>query len=346
MTAPASSLKLPALHRFDDVIGQKSTIARLQKRLRADHNATGVILFGPAGVGKRSMARLYAAALLCREVAPDDAPCGRCESCQDVRLERGWNFIAVDPHKQLNRADDEGLGGTQGIRKWAQAATLDGRPRVMEVANADKIVGDDFDALLKTLESAQTPTVFVFLATRLKDVRLAGQSRCMAFRLRRLSPDELRLFALRLCADNGIACPEQVLTAVVNMSEGLPGRLVTLIKRMHGLGELSLEGLKVAAEIEWLDVVADRWRELLMKGACTAGALLAATPGSMAERVARAQQVMRELIALSALGPAEEAAAGDPLASLFNAFSDFAGHRGRRPDELLQALASELLAGV
>jgi DNA polymerase III gamma/tau subunit len=58
------------------------------------------------------------------------------------------------------------------------------RRRVVVILNADRSSREAFDALLKTLEEPKTPVTFILLASELKDVRLAGRSRCVLFRLR------------------------------------------------------------------------------------------------------------------------------------------------------------------
>ena len=82
----ASPSKLIALgdpRAFADIVGHQSAIQSLQDWFNAKAHGTSVILYGPKGVGKRTLARVYARALLCEgELQEGAAPCGRCSACE------------------------------------------------------------------------------------------------------------------------------------------------------------------------------------------------------------------------------------------------------------------------
>ncbi len=115
--------------------------------------------------------------------------------------------------------------------------------------------------------------------------------------------------------------------------------------------DMSLIGLKAAAGREWLELAADQWRAALMKSACSADAVLAETPGLFTERSVRAQWIVKELWALHvanqvAKGSAPVALLNQPLLDIFEAVTASARRVALGPDELIQQLSSELLAGV
>ena len=70
-------------HAFAQIIGHQTAVASLQNRFSSKAHSTPVILYGPEGVGKRTVARVYARALLCEgELQEGAAPCDRCKACE------------------------------------------------------------------------------------------------------------------------------------------------------------------------------------------------------------------------------------------------------------------------
>lgn len=343
----AEGWRQPRVRHFDHITGHERAIARLRERLNADKNETSIILHGPSGLGKRSLARVYAASLLCEGSPSGPKPCGSCPACDEVHGEGGWNFLTFDPIE--GEADKEKR--SKNLREKVRYPPMNGRRRVIQIDNADKFTDGAFDPLLKVLEEAKYPRTFVLVATRLQNVRLAGQSRSIGIRLRRLAPDELRRFTLQLCQVNKIACTNAVLDALLAESDGRPGRAAALLKGMRQRKDMSLIGLKAAAGREWLELAADQWRAALMKSACSADAVLAETPGLFSERSVRAQWIVKELWALHvanqvAKGSAPVALLNQPLLDIFEAVTASARRVALGPDELIQQLSSELLAGV
>ncbi len=94
--------------------------------------------------------------------------------------------------------------------------------RVIAIANADAYEPEAFDVLLKTLEETPSATTFVLLARDLKGIRLAGQSRCVIYRLRPLGPAEAKQQARALFDSHTIVYDERVLDVLVAMSQGMP----------------------------------------------------------------------------------------------------------------------------
>ena len=70
-------------HAFAQIIGHQTAVASLQNWFSSKAHSTPVILYGPEGVGKRTVARVYARALLCEgELQEGAAPCDRCKACE------------------------------------------------------------------------------------------------------------------------------------------------------------------------------------------------------------------------------------------------------------------------
>jgi DNA polymerase III gamma/tau subunit len=203
-----------------------------------------VILYGPEGVGKRTVARVYARALLCEgELQEGAAPCDRCKACE--YFDSSFGLIEFDAAAVTDSEVREIL---QNLRFVPFS-----EHRIMIVANperAPKVV----DTILKTLEAELVSTTFIFLVKSLKDLSGTGQSRCAIFRLRPLeSCDARRLSEGFLRSAGSVWDDDRVLDLIVAEGRGLPGRLRELCERLGKAQSSSLQETRRALGLDWIE---------------------------------------------------------------------------------------------
>ncbi|TIU34835.1 MAG: AAA family ATPase, partial [Mesorhizobium sp.] len=142
--------------RFSEVLGQPHAVTFLSTVILRKAKPRNLLLFGSHASGKTTLARLYAKALNCSDVAPDGSPCNRCTFCTDVDYE-DWEY------------DVPGTGGEDAdIEAW-----LDGRYRkptdwkttVLFFDEAHEIKPKAADSLLKRVEEPLPGVAFVFATT-------------------------------------------------------------------------------------------------------------------------------------------------------------------------------------
>jgi DNA polymerase III delta' subunit len=180
-----------------------------------------VLLVGPAGVGKTTLARDLGAALLC--TAEHDArPCGTCRSCR---------LVAKDVHPDVHRLGPEGpgrqvvIGGpgskVRGIRDLiAELALLpvEGGARVAIVEAAHRMNEDAQAALLKTLEEPPPATTIVLCADTEEPLLPTIRSRCARIRLGPVGVRDIEA----ILGETGAADPPDAARAA-RISGGRPG---------------------------------------------------------------------------------------------------------------------------
>lgn len=273
---------------FSSIVGHEGAVAALRARVRARDHDTGIILYGPLGIGKRTLARLYARAVLCEAPADHGEACGACTQCQAFGAGRPFGYLEVDAAWQ---GDHE---TTRTLRDRLNEDSLAER-KVVVIANADLYEASAFDILLKSLEEPKTPTTFILLATALTRVRLAGQSRCQHHRLRPLDPEAARGHVIANLASAGRDIDEQVIDVLVTLSAGRVGRMHLDLAEVRALPDVTLASVRAEFDLDWVQEVTDFWRAILSSNEPSKNSLLPPAAGDPRQTQRRIQAVLLKL---------------------------------------------------
>jgi len=248
---------------FDAVLGNRHAVTLLREALVAGRLPHAILLHGPAGVGKATVARLLAGAILCLK-GPEQGPCGKCAGC--LKLEHGNHpdFFHVTrlPKKESASAaaaaseadDEEGEGGggdlkafivVEQIRDVVEHAGFpprEGAARVFLIDPAERMNPNAQNALLKTLEEPRSRAVFLLVTARLHALLPTVRSRCLPVGFSALPVTELA----RLLEGHGLPKAEALTRAA--LSGGRPGAALALDpERLRGRREEILATLESMA---------------------------------------------------------------------------------------------------
>ena len=184
-----------------------ATIRRLLARAVArDRLPPSLVLSGPDGVGKRQVAVGVAELLNCEAVRDAGDPagvpesCGECRTCRRIARGVHADVIAVAP-------GDTGtikVDSVRGVVEQAAFRPFEGRRRVVIVDDADRLVAEAQNALLKTLEEPPPGSVFLLVTHRPHLLLPTVRSRCPEIRFGSLATDEVVEVLVGEC---GIAPP-------------------------------------------------------------------------------------------------------------------------------------------
>jgi DNA polymerase-3 subunit delta' len=170
---------------FRDVIGHRRLIGLLARSIREQSLTPSLIFAGPDGVGKRLVAIAAAQELNC--LAGTDTACGVCSAC--TRIARG-----VHPDVLLIEPGDNGSIKIDEVREIVERVAyrpFEGRRRVVIINEADTLVPQAQNALLKTLEEPPSGSVFMLLTSKPDALLATVRSRCPRLRFRPLDVDDV-----------------------------------------------------------------------------------------------------------------------------------------------------------
>lgn len=170
---------------FDALLGNDRLKQNLRESLRKGHISHFYLISGPGGSGKGTLARLLAAAILCREA---DRPCGHCGPCRKVLAGNHPDFITVDdPEKKTVPVDlIRQARGDMYVRPNESDYKIYLFPRAQDMG----IPGQN--ALLKVLEEPPKYGVFLLLTDNPEKLLPTVRSRCTELKMQAL-PEEILL---------------------------------------------------------------------------------------------------------------------------------------------------------
>lgn len=202
-------------------------LSRAIARGRLHH---GLVLAGPRGIGKATLARGLACALVCKR-APARG-CGECDACRRLLANR---------HTDLRWLEGEGksrtiaTGPAREAALRAQHAPFEARAHVIVIDPADRMQPAAAAALLKAIEEPREGVYWVLVATNLYDVLDTLLSRCMTLSLERLGDADTQAIVARELERRGLDVGSERTSLAISLADGSPGVALEL------LGDASLE---------------------------------------------------------------------------------------------------------
>ncbi len=198
---------------FDDVVGQEHVTRTLKNAIETGRVAHAYLFVGPRGIGKTSLARIFAKALDC-EKGPTTAPCSVCSMCREIAAGNALDVLEIDG------ASNNGVDQVRDLRDQVQFAPARGTFKIIIIDEVHMLSTAAFNALLKTLEEPPPHVKFIFATTEGDKVLPTIISRCQRFDLRRIQTplivERLRL----ICTAEHITVDDDALLAVARGAEG------------------------------------------------------------------------------------------------------------------------------
>jgi DNA polymerase-3 subunit gamma/tau len=198
---------------FKELMGQDHVVTVLVNALEQQRLHHAYLFTGTRGVGKTTIARIFAKSLNC-QVGITSEPCGKCDTCLDIDLGRFVDLIEIDAASKT-KVDD-----TREILDNVQYAPTSGRYKVYLIDEVHMLSRSSFNALLKTLEEPPEHVKFILATTDPQKLPVTVLSRCLQFHLKALTVSQI----------------EQQLNIILNAEnvKADKGSVTLLAKAAHG----------------------------------------------------------------------------------------------------------------
>lgn len=186
------------------VQGQAGAIASLQRLIDAGKIPHALLLTGPSGVGKTTIARILKGVLGCGD----------------------------SDYYEINAADEKGIEMVRSIRKHVNLSPMDGACRIWVIDESHKLTGDAQNAILKILEDTPKHAYFFLATTDPHKLIKTIHTRCTEVKLVSLPTKALEATLQRVIEKEGFKVQQEVIDEIVEAAEGSARKALVILEQV------------------------------------------------------------------------------------------------------------------
>ena len=231
---------------FATMVGQEHVLKALINALDADRLHHAYLFTGTRGVGKTTVARIFAKSLNC-ETGVTSQPCGQCSACNEIDDGRFVDLIEVDAASRT-KVDD-----TRELLENVQYAPTRGRYKVYLIDEVHMLSTHSFNALLKTLEEPPPHVKFLLATTDPQKLPVTILSRCLQFNLKRLSVEMIEGQLQHILAQEEVSADPPAIRQVAEAADGSMRDALSLLDQAISYGGGALRDEEVRAMLGTVD---------------------------------------------------------------------------------------------
>jgi DNA polymerase-3 subunit gamma/tau len=187
---------------FAEVVGQDHVVQALRNAVTMNRVTHAYLFSGTRGVGKTSIARIFAKCLNCVK-GPTVEPCNVCDICQAISVGQDVDVIEIDG------ASSNGVEDVRNLRQNAGLRPSRARFKIYYIDEVHMLSTGAFNALLKTLEEPPEHLKFFFATTEPNKIPITVLSRCQRFDFAGITPEQIASTLGEICEKEDLkATPE------------------------------------------------------------------------------------------------------------------------------------------
>ena len=231
---------------FADVVGQEHIITALANGLKDNRLHHAYLFSGTRGVGKTSIARLFAKGLNCVH-GVTATPCGECENCKAIEQGNFIDLIEIDAASRTKVED------TRELLDNVQYKPVVGRFKVYLIDEVHMLSRHSFNALLKTLEEPPEYVKFLLATTDPQKLPVTILSRCLQFHLKALDETQISQHLARILTQENIPFEEPALVKLAKAAQGSIRDSLSLTDQAIAMGDRQVTNSVVSNMLGLLD---------------------------------------------------------------------------------------------
>ena len=231
---------------FADVVGQEHIITALANGLKDNRLHHAYLFSGTRGVGKTSIARLFAKGLNCVH-GVTATPCGECENCKAIEQGNFIDLIEIDAASRTKVED------TRELLDNVQYKPVVGRFKVYLIDEVHMLSRHSFNALLKTLEEPPEYVKFLLATTDPQKLPVTILSRCLQFHLKALDETQISQHLAHILTQENIPFEEPALVKLAKAAQGSIRDSLSLTDQAIAMGDRQVTNSIVSNMLGLLD---------------------------------------------------------------------------------------------
>lgn len=217
---------------FEEIAGQTHIKITLLNELVSGRIAHAYLFSGPRGVGKTTIARLFAKAVNCLHPGKDGGPDDACEACKEIREGHSLDLIEIDAasHTGVDHVREH-------IIENARFTPSRWKYKVFIIDEVHMLSLSAFNALLKTLEEPPAHALFILATTEVHKIPETIISRCQRFDFRQLRHEDLMERLRFVVKKEKVKVDDDVLESIARFARGSARDAENLLGQVLTLGE-------------------------------------------------------------------------------------------------------------